>query len=117
MSEQQSEQQLRAELDAVYRSASWKVTSPLRLLNAALRSILPSTSTALHSDETPLSQTVQNDVSITTSPIASDVETVPPTIPLDETPKLPEIVLSPSASAIFVELNTLIDKQNYAHRT
>ena len=29
-----NEKQLRAELDAVYRSTSWKITAPLRLLSA-----------------------------------------------------------------------------------
>ncbi|MFA9273534.1 MAG: hypothetical protein ACEQSE_01550 [Candidatus Aquirickettsiella gammari] len=32
-----SEQQLRAELDAVYRSTSWRITAPLRYLSAFVR--------------------------------------------------------------------------------
>lgn len=32
-----NEKQLRAELDAVYRSTSWKITAPLRLLSALVQ--------------------------------------------------------------------------------
>lgn len=34
-----NEEQLRAELDAVYGSLSWKITTPLRLLSKSLRSV------------------------------------------------------------------------------
>jgi hypothetical protein len=119
MSEQQSEQQLRAELDAVYRSTSWKVTAPLRVLNAALRRVLPSVSPVLAQEKACAAMTESIDASaaqlqqVSATPESQVENDLADNAELTE---LSGIDLSPSAQLIFAELNTLIEKQTYAHR-
>jgi hypothetical protein len=119
MSEQQSEQQLRAELDAVYRSTSWKVTAPLRALNAALRRILPSVRPSPVQEDAGAAMTESINVSTAQlQQVYTTLESQAENVLADnlELTELSGINLSPSAQLIFAELNTLIEKQTYAHR-
>jgi hypothetical protein len=114
-----SEQQLRAELDAVYSSVSWRVTAPLRTLNAQLRRFVSA-------PVAPVIVALEEKQEFTkelTSLLAAEVQVEQMsdcteenvTVLLSETPS-EEVSLTLSAQAIFAELNTLIEKQTYAHR-
>lgn len=116
MSEQQSEQQLRAELDAVYCSASWKLTAPLRMLNATLRRVLPAVSPTVSHDLS--SDIKQEDASaVMNESVDANATSLQAENDLPASAELDYLPLSPSAQHIFAELNTLIEKQIYAHRS